>query len=156
METETVDTCPFCGSEFEVGADSCPACDLPLIPAEPVGVGALAVSGPPRREFTTGDLRRVTVAANQAEAEMLEGLLRSEGIPCVVRRSFGSDVPDFLAAGRRDILVPEGGLAAARSLLQLPASPRELPSPSPPALALAMLAGLLFVALCVAAIVLLA
>ena len=31
-------------------------------------------------------------------------VLRSEGIPCIVRRSFGSDVPDFLAAGRRDVV----------------------------------------------------
>ncbi len=156
MDSEMFDTCPFCGSEFELGAAVCPECDLPLLQAEPAHVGALATGRSTRREFATGDLRCVTVAANQAEADMLEGLLRSEGIPCVVRRSFGADVPDFLAAGRRDILVPEGGLAAARSLLQLPPVTREASAPSPSALALAVLAGLLFVAACVAAIVLLA
>ena len=33
------------------------------------------------------------------------------------RRTRGFDVPDFLAAGARDILVPEAGLEAARELL---------------------------------------
>lgn len=155
MDVETGGACPFCGCEFELGASACPSCDLPLLTSEPASVGALTVSAP-RREFATGDLRRVAVAANQVEADMLESLLRSEGIPCLVRRSAGADVPDFLAAGRRDIMVPEGGLAAARSLLQLPASTRELPTPSPLALAVAVLAGLLFVAACVAAIILLA
>jgi hypothetical protein len=155
MGVETGGICPFCGSEFELGASACPSCDLPLLTTEPAHVGALAVRAP-RREFASGELRCVAVAANQVEADMLESLLRSEGIPCLVRRSFGADVPDFLAAGRRDILVPEGGLAAARNLLQLPASSRDLPAPSPLALALAVLAGLLFVAACVAAIVLLA
>ncbi|MBI4898252.1 MAG: DUF2007 domain-containing protein [Actinobacteria bacterium] len=156
MDSETFDTCPFCGSEFELGAAACPECDLPLLRAEPAHVGALAIGRSARHEFATGDLRCVTVAANQAEADMLEGLLRSEGIPCVVRRSFGADVPDFLAAGRRDILVPEGGLAAARSLLQLPPATRETSAPSPLALGLAVLAGLLFLAVCVAVIMLLA
>jgi Putative prokaryotic signal transducing protein len=155
IDAETGGACPFCGCELEIGASACPSCDLPLLTSEPAPVGALAVRAP-LREFATGDLRRVAVAANQVEADMLEGLLRSEGIPCLVRRSFGSDVPDFLAAGRRDILVPEGGLAAARSLLQLPPSTRELPSPPPLALAVAVFAGLLFVAACVAAIILLA
>jgi hypothetical protein len=34
-----------------------------------------------------------------------------------VRRSRGFDVPDFLAAGPRDVLVPEGGAEAARDML---------------------------------------
>lgn len=155
MDSESTGTCPFCGCEFEIGTSACPSCDLPLFTGEPARVGAVATSAAPRREFAIGDLRCVTVAANQAEADMLEGLLRSEGIPCIVRRSFGSDVPDFLAAGRRDILVPEGGLAAARDLLQLPAEPRELNVPSPLPLAVAVMIGLLLVAAGVAAIMLL-
>lgn len=152
MDTERVGICPFCGNKFQPGASACPTCDLPLL-VEHARVGAVTASAP-RSEFGSGDLRRVAVAANQAEAEMLEGLLRSEGIPCVVRRSFGSDVPDFLAAGRRDILVPAGGFAAARSLLQLPET-TDLPSPSPWAVAAAVLGGLVFIVACVAAIVLL-
>ena len=49
---------------------------------------------------------RVAWARNQAEAELIAGLLLEEGIPSLVRRSGGFDVPDFLAAGPRDILVP--------------------------------------------------
>ena len=48
---------------------------------------------------------RVASARNQAEAEMIQGLLLEEGIPSLARRSGGFDVPDFLAAGPRDILV---------------------------------------------------
>jgi hypothetical protein len=35
----------------------------------------------------------------------------------MLRRSAGFDVPDFLAAGPRDVLVPEAGAATARDLL---------------------------------------
>ena len=56
---------------------------------------------------------------------MIEGLLLEEGIPSLVRRSGGFDVPDFLAAGPRDILVPASGAALARELLGTPrARPR--------------------------------
>ena len=36
-------------------------------------------------------------------------MLLEEGIPSLTRRSGGFDVPDFLAAGPRDILVPQSG-----------------------------------------------
>jgi hypothetical protein len=35
----------------------------------------------------------------------------------VLRRAAGFDVPDFLAAGPRDVLVPQSGLATAREIL---------------------------------------
>jgi hypothetical protein len=35
----------------------------------------------------------------------------------MTKRSAGFDVPDMLAAGRRDILVPASGAAAARDVL---------------------------------------
>ena len=60
---------------------------------------------------------RVAAARHQAEAELLQGLLLEEGIPSLMRRTGGFDVPDFLAAGPRDILVPASGEAAARDLL---------------------------------------
>ena len=47
----------------------------------------------------------------------MEGLLLEQGIPSLVRRTGGFDVPDFLAAGPRDILVPATGAALARELL---------------------------------------
>ena len=45
-------------------------------------------------------------------------MLLEEGVPSLVRRSGGFDVPDFLAAGPRDVLVPESGAAAARDVLR--------------------------------------
>jgi hypothetical protein len=62
-------------------------------------------------------LVKVAGARHQAEAEMLQDMLRDEGIPSLARRSGGFDVPDFLAAGPRDILVPRSAEAAARHLL---------------------------------------
>jgi hypothetical protein len=70
-----------------------------------------------RPQYAKGQLTRVGWARNQAEAEMMEGLLIEQGIPSLVRRSGGFDVPDFLAAGPRDILVPASGAALARELL---------------------------------------
>ena len=70
-----------------------------------------------RPQFAKGPLTKVGWARNQAEAELIEGLLLEQGIPSLVRRSGGFDVPDFLAAGPRDILVPATGAALARELL---------------------------------------
>jgi hypothetical protein len=68
-------------------------------------------------QLSEGELVRVIGAANQAEAEMIQGMLLEEGVPSLVRRARGSDVPDFLAAGRRDVLVPASGLLTAREVL---------------------------------------
>ena len=68
-------------------------------------------------QYTGGRQVRVAGARNQAEAELLQGMLLEEGIPSVQRRTRGFDVPDFLAAGPRDILVPEAGAEAAHELL---------------------------------------
>jgi hypothetical protein len=70
-----------------------------------------------RPQFAKGQLTRVGTARNQAEAEMMEGLLLEQGIPSLVRRTGGADVPDFLAAGPRELLVPASGAALARELL---------------------------------------
>jgi hypothetical protein len=68
-------------------------------------------------QYTGGRQVRVASARNLAEAELIQGILLEEGIPSVQRRTRGFDVPDFLAAGPRDILVPEAGVGAARELL---------------------------------------
>jgi hypothetical protein len=76
--------------------------------------------------YTEGPLVRVAGARHQAEAELIQGLLLEEGVPSMLRRSAGFDVPDFLAAGPRDVLVPEAGAQAAREvLLQADLAPRE-------------------------------
>ena len=60
---------------------------------------------------------RVAGGRNQAEAELIQGMLLEEGVPSILRRSAGFDVPDFLAAGPRDVMVPESGAELARELL---------------------------------------
>ena len=56
-------------------------------------------------QYGEGALVKVAWAHNQAEAELIAGMLLEEGIPSVIRRNRGFDVPDFLAAGPRDVLV---------------------------------------------------
>jgi hypothetical protein len=68
-------------------------------------------------KMAKGPLVRAAGARNQAEAEFIQGLLLEEGIPSTLRRTAGFDVPDFLAAGPRDIMVAQSGLDAAREVL---------------------------------------
>jgi hypothetical protein len=67
--------------------------------------------------YTEGELVRVAGGRNQSEAEFIQGLLLEWGVPSVLRRTAGFDVPDFLAAGPRDVLVPEAGAETAREVL---------------------------------------
>jgi hypothetical protein len=62
-------------------------------------------------------LIKVAFARNQAEAEMLQGLLAEAGIPSVLKRSFGFDNPDFLSSGPRDVMVNAGDAQRAKDLL---------------------------------------
>jgi hypothetical protein len=68
-------------------------------------------------QYSEGELVRVVGARNQTEADFIQGLLLEEGIPSLQRRARGFDVPDFLAAGPRDVLVPASGAPAARDVL---------------------------------------
>jgi hypothetical protein len=65
-----------------------------------------------------GKLVKVAYAQQQAEAEMIQGLLSEHGIPSMLRRAAGFDVPDFLAAGPREVLVAEELMARAREVLE--------------------------------------
>lgn len=71
----------------------------------------------------SGELVKAGWARNQAEAEMIQGMLLEQGIPSVLRRSRGFDVPDFLAAGPRDVMVEESEAERARALLAGPEGP---------------------------------
>lgn len=70
-----------------------------------------------KRQLSEGPLVRVAGARNQAEAEMIQGLLLEEGVPSLLQRARGFDVPDMLAAGPRDVMVPRSGVATARDVL---------------------------------------
>ena len=111
--------CPSCGAGYPDEERFCPNCRLPLVPEGP-GEPASEARVRARKidpEYAEGDLVRVAFANNQAEAELIQGLLLEEGIPTMLRRSGGFDVPDFLAAGPRDVLAPRSGAAAARDVL---------------------------------------
>ena len=62
-------------------------------------------------------LVKVAYAANLPEAELIQSLLRQEHIPSMVRRNGAFDIPDFIAAGGRDVLVPVSQADRARELL---------------------------------------
>ena len=64
-------------------------------------------------------LVKVAWAQHLPEAELIQSFLRDEGIPSMARRAAGFDVPDFLAAGPRDILVSEEQAEKAREVLAL-------------------------------------
>jgi hypothetical protein len=100
--------------------------------------------------YAEGDLVRVAGGRNQAETEFIQGLLLEEGVPSITRRTRGFDVPDFLAAGPRDVLVPVSGADAARDVLlqarMLDTTPPR-PGPSPARLLAGLLGGLVLVAI---------
>jgi hypothetical protein len=61
----------------------------------------------------------LTVVSDEPEAQILCGLLESNGIECSYRDTEEIDSPyeDFIAAGPREILVRQADLEAARALL---------------------------------------
>jgi len=120
--------CPSCATGHDDGERFCGRCGMPLVHAEADAVAASDVRADERRQrarkirpqYAEGRLVRVASARNQAEAELLQGMLLEEGVPSMTRRSGGFDVPDFLASGPRDILVPESGADAARDVFGVP------------------------------------
>lgn len=121
--------CPRCALRYPLEERFCAKCGMPLtyagrVNAEEEASERRQAARKVKPQYARGALRKVTVARQQPEAELLQMMLLEEGIPSTLRRSGGFDVPDFLAAGPRDVLVPESGYEAARDLL--------LESDSPP------------------------
>ena len=142
-------TCPGCGRADDSGTSFCPSCGMPLVHpgGEPLEDPVSDAHGRARKinpEFTEGELVRVAGGRNQAEAELIQGLLLEWGVPSVLRRTAGFDVPDFLAAGPRDVLVPEAGAQTAHEvLLQADLAPTtgDRSGPHPLVLAAAVVLG---------------
>jgi hypothetical protein len=134
--TSTPLVCPSCATSYGLDERFCARCRMPLVYAS-----ALQASPPIterherarkiKPQYSEGEPIRVASARNQAEAEFIQGLLLEEGVPSMLRRSAGFDVPDFLAAGPRDVLVPQSGADAARDVLLQ----AEIVSSTPPATA---------------------
>ena len=114
--------CPRCATPHPAVERFCSRCGMPLTYAgrpeleAPVSA-AHARARKIKPQYSEGDLVRVAGARNQAEAELIQGLLLEEGVPSMLRRSRGFDVPDMLAAGPRDVLVPASGAGPARDVL---------------------------------------
>jgi hypothetical protein len=114
--------CPSCATTHSLDERFCPKCGMPLVYAGAQGMEAPITDRHERArkikpQFAEGDLVRVAGGRNQAEAEFIQGLLLEEGVPSLLRRSRGFDVPDYLAAGPRDVMVPASGVPAARQVL---------------------------------------
>ena len=148
--------CPTCGDSYPSSERFCRSCQMPLVFA--AGDSApLPVSERHQRarkvkpQLAEGDLVKVAGARHQAEAEFIQGLLLEEGVPSILRRTAGFDVPDFLAAGPRDVLVPQSGAPTAREVL-MEAELIGESEPGPTVAPLRLLAGLL-IALAVGALI---
>jgi len=146
--------CPSCASTHALDERFCPQCRMPLVYGGVTGVDTPVTDRHERArkikpQYAEGDLVRVAGGRNQPEAELIQGLLLEEGIPSVLRRARGFDVPDYLAAGPRDVMVAESGVRPARDVL-LEAElvdDREPFSPAPGRLAAGLLAAVALVGL---------
>jgi hypothetical protein len=113
--------CPRCARHYPLSERFCADCEMPLVyvgqeEMKPI-TGTHDKARKVKPQYTRGELVRIAGGRNLAEAELIQGILLEEGIPSMQRRTRGFDVPDFLAAGPRDILVPESAAEDARSLL---------------------------------------
>ena len=115
-------SCPRCAETFPLSERFCTNCGMPLVYSGRKGEGPITETHERARkvrpQFSRGEPVKVGFARNQAEAEMIQGMLLEEGIPSMLKRTRGFDVPDYLAGGPRDILVPETGAEEARRVLQ--------------------------------------
>ena len=112
-------SCPRCGTRHSLEERFCSRCGFPLVYSGYEKIDP---------QYTRGELVRVAGGRNQAEAELIQNLLLEQGIPSLVRRSAGFDVPDYLAGGPRDVLVAESAVGAAREvLLDTDLAPQEAP-----------------------------
>ncbi len=113
--------CPSCGRAHDEDARFCASCGVPLVPEGGPAEAVLDERGERarkiKRQYAEGELVAVAYGRHQPEAEFIQGLLLEEGVPSTLRRSRGFDVPEMLAAGPRDVLVPTSGASAARDVL---------------------------------------
>ena len=105
--------CPACGTEHAEDERFCGRCGVPLVveggPQEAVLDERHERMRKVKPQYSEGELVRVVGARHLAEAEFIQNLLLEEGVPSMVRRARGFDVPEMLAAGQRDVLVPQSG-----------------------------------------------
>jgi hypothetical protein len=129
--------CPSCGRAHSDDERFCETCELPLVVE---GGGEAVVTERQERarkvkaSYTDGAYVRVAVGRQEAEAQLIQNLLAEEGIPSELRRSRGFENPLMLAAGPRDVMVPQSGESAAREVLlqAVPEAGQPVPAPLGP------------------------
>ena len=113
--------CPACGRAHADEERFCSACGVPLVaeggPAEAPVSERQERMRKIKPQLSEGELVRVAVGRQQPEAELIQNILLEEGVPSTLRRTRGFDVPEMLAAGPRDVLVPQSGVETAREVL---------------------------------------
>lgn len=113
--------CPACGRSHDESERFCARCGVPLVveggPVEADLTEDQQRARKVKKQYAEGELVRVAVGRQLPEAELIQNLLLDEGVPSTLRRTRGFDVPEMLAAGPRDILVPQSGVATAREVL---------------------------------------
>ena len=114
-------SCPRCALAHPIDERFCRNCGMPLVYAgtreEAPITDAHERARKVRPQYAHGDLVRVTGARNMADGELIQSILLDHGVPSMLRRARGFDVPDFLAAGPRDVMVPQSGYETAREVL---------------------------------------
>jgi hypothetical protein len=155
--TDDALVCPSCGAPHPSDERFCRDCRMPLVIAAGGDLDAAREANPSalgrqarkiKPQYAEGALVRVVGASNQTEAEFIQGMLLEEGVPSTLRRTRGFDVPDMLAAGPRDVMVPASGHAAAREvLLQAELVGDEDPGTPPAQVLKFLLAAIVLVAL---------
>jgi hypothetical protein len=140
--------CPGCDATAGASERFCPECGLPLVFGGD-DVLVQPISDAHRRarmvkpQLAEGALTKVAWAHNQAEGEFIQALLLEEGVPSLLRRTAGFDVPDMLAAGPRDVMVPAAGVDVARETLLAAAVIDDSPPPRAVGSPARLLCGLL-------------
>jgi hypothetical protein len=140
-EAEPKLTCPGCGARAGGQARFCSKCGLPLVLGDGAEARGEAHVSERRRQarlvkpqLAEGPLVKVAWVRNQAEGEFMQSLLLEQGVPSLLRRTAGFDVPDMLFAGPRDVLVAASGLQTAQETLMEaglggPSAPGRQPRP---------------------------
>ncbi|HUB72866.1 MAG TPA: DUF2007 domain-containing protein [Solirubrobacteraceae bacterium] len=113
--------CPACSRVHAPDERFCASCGMPLVHSEK---GSPRTSERQRRarkikpQYTEGQLVKVARGANRSEAEFIGNLLLEEGVPSMLRSSFGAPIGAYAPeVGAYDVLVPASGAEAAREAL---------------------------------------
>ncbi|MCA1688978.1 MAG: hypothetical protein LC720_00540 [Actinobacteria bacterium] len=150
--------CPSCAKTHPDDERFCRTCGMPLVhaggrtPREAEVTERQARARKIKPQYTEGELVRVAGASNLAEAEFIQGMLLEEGVPSLLRRRAGFDVPDFMAGGPRDVLVAASGAPTAREVLVEAEIVAGNEPPTPTTTPIRLLAGLLLAVALVAVV----